>query len=118
LGKAFFLVAPLPGGQAPPPQLPGLQAAAQPLPRTPLPVYLRLFRLRAADGCAKALQALSGIPTPKATEALIELASHKDAAFALEAVRTLNSRLKPAAPSQECGAFRWNGWARKKTCQT
>jgi hypothetical protein len=57
------------------------------------PVYLPILMERAKDGCEKALEGIGSIATPQATEALIRLADHENAAFALQAVRTLNYRL-------------------------
>jgi hypothetical protein len=57
------------------------------------PVYLPVLLERAREGSEKALEGIGSIATPRATEALIELARHEDAAFALHAAQTLDARL-------------------------
>src|SRR5262249_40146930 len=57
------------------------------------PVYLQILPARANEACEKALAGISGIATPDATRALILLASHDKAEFALRALQALNERL-------------------------
>jgi hypothetical protein len=57
------------------------------------PVYLPILRQRAREKPEQALAGIGSIATPRATEALIELAGHKDPQFALSAAQTLNMRL-------------------------
>jgi hypothetical protein len=57
------------------------------------PIYLPLLAPRAAEGSQEALAAIGVMASPEATRTLIDLAQHKDAAFALLALRTLNHRL-------------------------
>jgi hypothetical protein len=57
------------------------------------PVYLPILLEHARKKSAKALEGIGSIATPRATEALIQLAGNDDAAFALSAVQTINMRL-------------------------
>jgi hypothetical protein len=57
------------------------------------PAYLPFLVEHAKMKSEKALAGIGSIATPRATEILIQLAKHEDAAFALSAVQTLNLRL-------------------------
>jgi hypothetical protein len=57
------------------------------------PVYLPVLLERAREKSEKALAGIGSIATPRATEALIQLAGHEDPAFALSAAQTLDMRL-------------------------
>jgi hypothetical protein len=57
------------------------------------PSYLPILLEQARGKSEKALEGIGSIATPRATEALIQLAGHDNAAFALSAAQTLNMRL-------------------------
>jgi len=57
------------------------------------PVYLPILLEHVREKSEQALAGIGSIATPRATEALIQLAGHEDAHFALSAAQTLNMRL-------------------------
>jgi len=65
------------------------------------PVYLRLLLERAKEGCTRALRGIQYIPTPEATQALVELLGHNDPEFVVKVARSLRMRLPDPRPQRE-----------------